>query len=68
MQSATTTASHEDIDPETGAVHAWRVARLAGLGLAAPVAEALADKVDWHEIARLVRRGCPVSLAVAIIE
>jgi hypothetical protein len=58
---------HEDIDPETGAVHEWRVKRLAGLGLAWPVAEAIADQVDWHEVARLVQRGCPASLAVAIV-
>jgi hypothetical protein len=59
---------HEDIDAETSAVHAWRVSRLTSLGLDWPVAEAVADQVDWHEVARLVRRGCPAALAVAIIE
>jgi hypothetical protein len=61
-------APHEDIDKEAGAVHEWRVSRLMRLGLARPVAEAVADQVDWHDVARLVRRGCPVSLAVAIVE
>jgi hypothetical protein len=58
----------EGVDPEIGAVHDWRVSRLAGLGLARPIAEAVADQVDWHEVARLVHRGCPAHLAVAIVE
>jgi hypothetical protein len=58
---------HEDIDPETCAVHAWRTKRLTSLGLDWIVAEAVADQVDWHEVARLVRRGCPASLAVVIV-
>jgi hypothetical protein len=68
MRNAAQTASPENIDPESGAVHAWRVSRLAGLGLARPVAEAIADRVDWHDVARLVRRGCPASLAVRIVQ
>lgn len=67
MTSAATATSHEAIDSKTDAVHAWRVNRLAGLGLARPVAEAIADRVDWHEVARLVQLGCPASLAVAIV-
>jgi len=38
-----------------------------GIGLASLVAEAVADHVDWHEVARLVSVGCPASLAVTII-
>jgi hypothetical protein len=60
-------APHEEVDPETCAIHEWRVNRLAGLGLARPVAEAVADQVDWHEVARLVQRGCPAQLALAIV-
>jgi hypothetical protein len=48
-------------------VHAWRVSQLVRLGLAWLVADAVADHLDWHEVAKLVRRGCPASLAVAII-
>jgi hypothetical protein len=59
---------HEKIDREASNVHAWRVRQLSRLGLALPVAEAVADKVDWHEVAKLVRRGCPAPLAVAIVE
>jgi hypothetical protein len=61
-------ASHEDIDAEESAVHAWRVGRLARLGLAELVAEAVADHVDWHDVAALVDKGCPAALAVAILQ
>ena len=37
------------------------------LGLAQPMAEAVAGRVDWHEVAKLVERGCPAPLAVAIV-
>jgi hypothetical protein len=67
MRSSVPSASHESIDPEAAAVHAWRVGRLTGLGLAAPTAEMVADLVDWHEVARLVERGCPPAVAVTII-
>jgi len=49
-------------------VHAWRVTQLARLGLAGPAAEAVADNVDRHEVAALVRRGWPAALAVKIIQ
>jgi hypothetical protein len=55
----------EGIDEEQE-VHAWRVERLARLGLPRPVAEAVADEVDWHEVAKLIERGCPPALAVTI--
>jgi hypothetical protein len=61
-------ARQEGSDRDACRVHAWRVAQLARLGLARPVAEAVADKVDWHEVAKLVRRGCPAALAVRIIQ
>jgi hypothetical protein len=67
MNYMATAPAREDIDPESNAVHAWRVSRLASLGLARPVAEAAADRVDWHEVANLVQRGCPAFLALAIV-
>jgi len=60
--------SSDDADEESGAVHAWRVSQLIRLGLAWPVAEAVADTVDWHEVARLVGLGCPAALAVTIVQ
>jgi len=60
----------EPADGDQGActVHAWRATQLERLGLAWPVAEAVASEVDWHEVAELVRRGCPADLAVAILQ
>lgn len=60
-------APREEIGHEGGTVHDWRVSQLIHLGLAWPVAEAVADTVDWHDVAKLVKRGCPAALAVAII-
>ena len=48
-------------------MYAWRVERLAGLGLSKLVAAAVAPLVDWHEIARLVERGCSPELALEIV-
>lgn len=56
---------HEVIE-EGGAVHVWRVRQLHRLGVPLALASAVADRVDWHEVARLVRRGCPARLALAI--
>ena len=52
---------------EDSQVYAWRVERLSGLGLSNIVASAVAPFVDWHEIARLVERGCSPELALEII-
>ena len=60
-------AGREAIDIESKLVHEWRVTRLTGLGIPWPVAEADADRVDRHQIARLVRRGCPPMLALRIV-
>jgi hypothetical protein len=48
-------------------VHAWRVERLAKLGLSRFVADAVATFVDWHEVARLVEKGCSPELALEIV-
>jgi hypothetical protein len=48
-------------------VYAWRVERLSDLGLSNIVASAVAPLVDWHEIARLVERGCSPELALEIV-
>ena len=59
---------HEQMNRESDGVHAWRVRRLISLGVAGAAAEAAADRVDWHEVAKLVKRGCPASLALAIVQ
>ena len=52
---------------EDAQVYAWRVERLSYLGLSNLVASAVAPLVDWHEIARLVERGCSPELALEIV-
>jgi hypothetical protein len=53
--------SHDDL-----LVHEWRVSQLTRLGIPGALAEVHADHVDWHQIAHLVQRGCPVRLAIRI--
>lgn len=48
-------------------VHDWRVSRLTHLGIPVAVAESYADRVDWHQVARLVRHGCSPRLALRIL-
>ena len=52
---------------EDARIYAWRVEQLSGLGLSNIVAAAVASFVDWHEIARLVERGCSPELALEIV-
>lgn len=67
MERTQVAHGQEAIDLETQLVHDWRVTRLTGLGIPRPVAEADADHVDWHQIARLVGRGCSPTLALRIV-
>ena len=48
-------------------VHNWRVDRLTRLGVPGSLAEVYADRLDWHQVARLVQRGCPPQLALRIV-
>jgi hypothetical protein len=67
MERTRAVVGQEAIDLESQLVHEWRVTRLTGLGIPRPMAEVDADNVDWHQIARLVRRGCPPMLALRIV-
>jgi hypothetical protein len=60
------TASQQAIDREQRSVHDWRVLQLTRLGIPRPLAEVYADRIDWHQIARLVHGGCPPRLALRI--
>jgi hypothetical protein len=62
MKPAITGREAEDL-----IVHDWRVARLAQFGIPRPLAEVYADHIDWHQVARLVQRGCPPRLALLIV-
>jgi hypothetical protein len=63
-----TVTSHEVIDHSEPHVHRWRVSRLKHLGISELLAEVYADHLDWHEVARLVHRGCPPQLALRIVD
>jgi hypothetical protein len=52
---------------EDALVYAWRVERLSGLGFSYVIASAVASFIDWHEVARLVERGCSPELALEIV-
>jgi len=53
-------------DGEELLVHNWQVDRLTRLGVPASLAEVYAGRLDWHQVARLVQRGCPPDLALRI--
>jgi hypothetical protein len=57
----------EAISREEASIHNWRVSQLKRLGLPGLLAEIYADQIDWHQLARLVQRGCPPLLALRII-
>jgi hypothetical protein len=67
MEPAQTRPRHEAIDHDDLLVHEWRVTQLTRLGIPRSLAQAVADHVDWHQVATLVRRGCPPRLALQIV-
>ena len=44
----------------------WQTEQLHRLGIPRLLAEAFAGEADWHDVANLVRRGCPALLAFDI--
>jgi hypothetical protein len=58
---------HSAIGHDNSLVHDWRVSQLTRLGIPGPLAEIYADRVDWHQVARLVQHGCPARLALRIV-
>jgi hypothetical protein len=61
-----TATGQQSMDREARSVHDWRVFQLMRLGIPGSLAELYADQIDWHQIARLVQRGCPPRLALRI--
>ncbi|HEX4679536.1 MAG TPA: hypothetical protein VH210_10095 [Gaiellaceae bacterium] len=60
----------EEVDHGHGeehAVNAWRAEQLRRLGLSPTLAEVFAGLVDWHQISKLVERGCSAQLALEIV-
>jgi hypothetical protein len=64
MEPAVT--GHQAVEEEELLVHNWRVAQLTRLGVPGSLAEVYAGRLDWHQVARLVQRGCPPRLALRI--
>ncbi|HEY0936198.1 MAG TPA: hypothetical protein VGD91_20975 [Trebonia sp.] len=62
----TSSLGHEVID-QADPVHEWRVRQLTQVGIPWPLAQAVADHVDWHQVAGLVQHGCPPRLALNIV-
>jgi hypothetical protein len=60
-------AEHDAIAYDRSPVHVWRVRQLERLGISGPLAEIFADRIDWHQIAWLVGRGCSPRLALRIV-
>jgi hypothetical protein len=56
----------EETSNEELLIHTWRVEQLQRLGLPHVLAETFAGLVDWHEIAKLVARGCTPEIALEI--
>jgi hypothetical protein len=56
-----------DVDQEATAVAEWRAGQLERLGVSRFLAGIFGPEVDWHEVERLVERGCPPELALAIV-
>jgi len=63
----TPTAGRCAADRDELIVHNWRVSQLTRLGIPGSLAEIYADRIDWHQVAGLVQRGCPPRLALRIV-
>ena len=66
MEAPLTKPFHEAIDG-LDPVCEWQARQLTRLGVPWPLAQAAAGHVDWHQVARLVQRGCPPRLALRIV-
>jgi hypothetical protein len=66
VEQKATDDQFEWVDEET-LVHEWRAEQLQRLGLSRLVAEGFAGRVDWHDLAGLVARGCSPELALDIL-
>jgi hypothetical protein len=52
---------------EEHAIQEWRAHQLQRLGLSRLLAYTFASRVDWHDVADLVGRGCAPELALTIV-
>jgi hypothetical protein len=66
MEPSLTGPGHKVIDRDD-AMHEWRARQLTRQGIPCSPAQAVADHVDWHQVARLLQHGCPPRLALNIV-
>ncbi len=67
MEPAPARPRHEAFDRDDRLVHKWRLALHTALGIPSPLAQVTAGRVDWHQVATRVRRGCPPRLEPRIV-
>jgi hypothetical protein len=48
-------------------IQEWRAEQLRRLGVPRTLADTFAQLVDWHEVAKLVERGCAPRIALRIV-
>ena len=58
---------HESGVKEAHVVREWRTEQLRRLGVPSVLADSFADEVDWHALSALIKRGCPLVLALQIV-
>jgi hypothetical protein len=66
VEQETAKGQFERVDEEI-LVHEWRAEQLQRLGLCRLLAESFAGRIDWHDLAALVARGCSPELALDIL-
>jgi hypothetical protein len=67
MEAAADNIRHEAVEYRDPSVHHWRASQLRRLGIPALLAEVYADYLDWHQVAQLMRHGCPPRLSLRIV-
>ena len=67
MEPAPARPRHKAFERDDRLVHKWRPALHTALGIPLPLAQVTACRVDWHQVATRVRRGCPSRLEPRIV-
>jgi hypothetical protein len=62
-----TSQGHFERTDEQIRVHEWQAKQLQRVGLSRLLAESFAGRIDWHDLAALVGRGCSAELALDIL-
>ncbi len=63
----TTPGDQFELTDEEIRVHEWQAEQLRRVGLSRLLAESFAGRIDWHDLATLVARGCSPELALDIL-